>query len=146
MKICKKCEKPFKTKMRVDGKIRVFSTRKFCLTCSPFGQRNTRDLTVSNDAEDKRRRRNKKNRKWQRKVLVERKLKLVALLGGKCNKCGYNKCLKCLHFHHRDPSEKKFGFSAVQYRLAWDVLVDEAKKCDLLCPTCHCETHEELRC
>ena len=26
-----------------------------------------------------------------------------------CSKCGYNKCAGALHFHHRNPSEKKFG-------------------------------------
>ena len=34
--------------------------------------------------------------KW-RKVTKER---LVAGLGGKCNRCGYNRCFDCLHFHH----------------------------------------------
>lgn len=32
----------------------------------------------------------------------ERKRKLVELKGGKCEICGYNKCIEALEFHHLD--------------------------------------------
>lgn len=35
--------------------------------------------------------------------------------GGKCQICGYNKCIRALDFHHRDPEKKDFGLSAKGY-------------------------------
>ena len=31
--------------------------------------------------------------------------------GGKCQRCGYNRCLKALEFHHLDPTKKDFTIS-----------------------------------
>ena len=36
---------------------------------------------------------------------------LVEEAGGKCQKCGYNKSIWALSFHHNDPTEKDFGLS-----------------------------------
>lgn len=44
---CKKCGTYFPLKQLVEGKPRVFTSRKYCLECSPFGQHNTRKLDVS---------------------------------------------------------------------------------------------------
>ena len=35
------------------------------------------------------------------------KVKLVMHFGGKCIRCGYNKCVDALTFHHRNPEEKE---------------------------------------
>jgi hypothetical protein len=74
---------------------------------------------------------------------LETRTKLVALFGGKCVDCGYDKHLSVLHFDHVDPSLKKFSIHA---RLAlkpsperWDELVAEASKCVLRCANCHLE-------
>lgn len=56
----------------------------------------------------------------------------VARKGGKCERCGYDRCLAALEFHHRDPAEKDFGFSQYQRR-SYDQLAAELDKCDLLC-------------
>jgi len=69
-----------------------------------------------------------------------KKKQLVALLGGCCEVCGYNKCIEALDFHHRDPSEKKFGI-ARKLQNTWKVLLPEAKKCAVLCSNCHREFH-----
>jgi hypothetical protein len=37
-----------------------------------------------------------------------RKLKLINLRGGKCEKCGYDKNLSALEFHHIDSNLKEF--------------------------------------
>ena len=37
-----------------------------------------------------------------------RKQYLIGIKGGSCEKCGYNKCSRCLSFHHRDPKNKSF--------------------------------------
>lgn len=46
MRICKKCNKPYKLLVIIDGKERNLGSRKFCLECSPFGSHNTGNLKV----------------------------------------------------------------------------------------------------
>lgn len=72
----------------------------------------------------------------------KRKQKLVALAGGKCKRCGYNRSVKVLEFHHRNPAEKKFAISGSHTR-AWAEILKEMQKCDLLCANCHREVEEE---
>lgn len=72
-----------------------------------------------------------------------RKQHLIEVKGGGCEKCGYNKCSRCLSFHHRDPKKKKFNLdlrNIGNYR--WEVVLDEFEKCDLLCMNCHGEHHD----
>jgi hypothetical protein len=38
-------------------------------------------------------------------------------------------------FHHRDPSTKQFAIGS--FTGAWETLLVEAEKCDLLCANCH---------
>lgn len=66
----------------------------------------------------------------------------VAYLGGKCQRCGYDKCIAALEFHHRDPGEKEFQFARYQRR-SYEALAKELDKCDLLCANCHREEHEK---
>lgn len=68
---------------------------------------------------------------------------LVEEFGGKCTKCGYNKCTRILQFHHTDSSTKDFGISK-KLSSNLSVLRKEAQKCILLCPTCHAEKHQGL--
>lgn len=77
--------------------------------------------------------------KYQKKARKERKRKLVEMLGGKCSRCGYNKCIRALDFHHLDSTEKKFNLSTLGYTCSWDRLVEEAQNCELLCANCHRE-------
>jgi hypothetical protein len=69
------------------------------------------------------------------------KQKCVDYKGGKCEKCGYNKSLNSLHFHHLDPSIKEFGMS--RKRKNWEALKAELDKCILVCANCHGELHEK---
>jgi hypothetical protein len=73
---------------------------------------------------------------------LKRKLALVELMGGKCVKCGYNKNLSALHFHHVDSYKKDFklGMRVLSNR-NWEAIKSEAKKCTLLCANCHSEEH-----
>lgn len=63
----------------------------------------------------------------------------VQKMGGKCSKCGYDKCLAALDFHHLDPTIKDIGISAT--RLGKKKLEEELKKCILVCANCHREIH-----
>jgi hypothetical protein len=67
------------------------------------------------------------------------KQKAVELLGNKCCRCGYNKCLRALHFHHIDPSSKDFGIADKGATRAWNKVEAELSKCILLCANCHAE-------
>ena len=62
--------------------------------------------------------------------------------GGKCIRCGYDKCLKALEFHHIDPTQKDFTISNDHFKLM-DAM-NEAKKCILICSNCHKEFHDNL--
>lgn len=62
--------------------------------------------------------------------------------GGQCIRCGYNKCLKALEFHHLDPSQKDFTISNDHFKL--QEAVEESKKCILLCSNCHKELHDNM--
>ena len=61
-------------------------------------------------------------------------------MGGKCNSCGYNKNYAALEFHHLDPKEKEFDFAKLR-QCKWSTIVDELKKCTMLCSNCHREAH-----
>lgn len=64
---------------------------------------------------------------------------LVAEAGGACQRCGYDRCLAALQFHHVDPASKRMMVSAHGVTLALDTVREEAKKCVLLCANCHAE-------
>ncbi len=67
---------------------------------------------------------------------------LVNAFGGKCQICGYDKCLAALSFHHRDPSQKEFEISKFRKKdLENYVLLRELEKTILLCENCHRELH-----
>lgn len=65
--------------------------------------------------------------------------------GGKCSRCGYDKCLAALHFHHTDPTQKSHTISERCGNIGIIRLKREADKCILLCANCHAELHEEGR-
>lgn len=69
------------------------------------------------------------------------KVKAVEYKGGKCEVCGYNKCIEALHFHHMDPSKKDFGIAAGGLTRSWDRVKKEVEKCILVCSNCHAEIH-----
>lgn len=72
------------------------------------------------------------------------KVKAVEYLGGKCERCGYDKSIAALDFHHKDPTEKDFGISDEGITRSWEVIQHELDKCMLVCANCHREIHEEL--
>lgn len=74
----------------------------------------------------------------RRKVVKEQ---LVQQAGGKCQICGYNRCLAALQFHHLDPEQKSFGVDRGA-TLAYDTMLAEAQKCALLCANCHAEVED----
>ena len=88
------------------------------------------------------RRRKRRFHKWQKKARKERKSKLIELLGGCCQICGYDRpCAAAYDFHHLDPATKRFGLACYGLLRGWQEVLEEAVKCVLLCRRCHAELH-----
>lgn len=89
------------------------------------GRGGYRCARCSTDAVSRRRRRVKK-------ILVED-------AGGCCRRCGYDRCMAALSFHHLDPSEKRYALSQQGVTRSLARAREEASKCVLLCANCHAE-------
>ncbi|SOK58648.1 g371 [Yersinia phage fHe-Yen9-04] len=70
----------------------------------------------------------------------KKKQMTVDYKGGKCQVCGYNKCLAALDFHHINPLEKDFNISTKF--ISFEKMKSELDKCILLCSNCHREFHD----
>lgn len=70
------------------------------------------------------------------------KEELIQYKGGKCQICGYNKCISALEFHHLDPTQKDFTISGGTK--SFKTLKPEVDKCILVCSNCHREIHAGL--
>jgi hypothetical protein len=78
---------------------------------------------------------------WRRRV----KRRLVQEAGGKCVLCGYDRCDAALQFHHLDREEKSFALSRQGATRSLAEARAEARKCVLLCATCHAEVEAGFR-
>lgn len=112
---CKICEKEF---------VPNNGARVYCYECSPEQQDRASAITCIRRAIKK---------------------QLVKYKGGRCIRCGYNKTISALDFHHKDSQEKDFNLSDAYNRGCVDMkkLYQEVDKCDLLCANCHREVHDE---
>jgi len=73
---------------------------------------------------------------------LKRKLHLIDLRGGCCEKCGYKKNLACFEFHHKNPDEKENQLDVRKLSnssMKW--IMKEFEKCEVVCANCHRETH-----
>ena len=77
----------------------------------------------------------------RRKKIREMALKYK---GDKCERCGYNRCLEALEFHHTNFSGKDFSVSSKGYTRSWKRVKEELDKCILLCANCHREVHAQV--
>lgn len=161
MKTCANCKENFPIIQIINNKKRNLCKRKYCIKCSPFGTHNTRQLNktlkciicshklVGNQTTYcSRSCMMKKGGRWyqQQKIRgIKRKIDFINLLGGKCSKCGYNKNLAALDFHHLNPEQKEtplnFGFLL---KMKYEKCLKEVKKCIILCANCHREHHNSI--
>lgn len=79
--------------------------------------------------------------RYYRERRIAKKIRAVDYKGGKCIKCGYDKCYDALEFHHRNMDEKEFSPSKLVRNNKWETVKKELDKCDLLCSNCHKEIH-----
>jgi hypothetical protein len=65
------------------------------------------------------------------------------MLGGKCVRCSYDRCIWALEFHHPDPNSKTDDFLKKTRGgiIAWERFWNAVKDCELICANCHREEH-----
>ena len=150
MKTCLKCGSTFPSSVRRNGRLQVFSSRRYCLTCSPFGVHQIRSrakdqpINLRCDICDKdlnpaEWRNRKRCQPCQVKIhRIAMKVRAVQLLGGKCVKCGWTTQtiaeMTAFDFHHKH--SKDFALSTA-FNKKWESVVSEIEKCELLCAVCH---------
>lgn len=158
MKECRNCGKEFASFCQ-DGNGKRIDCRKreYCLECNPVGQRNFwRGKRVGEDGSrfDLQEYNCKTcNRKFSnrtrnlecttcvnKRVRNKRKAKGHEYLGGKCEICGYDKCIDAMDIHHVNSDDKSFQLSN-SWQLKWETIEKELDKCVLLCCRCHRELH-----
>lgn len=150
MPTCKNCGQHFPNTTVIDGKRKNLQNRKYCLTCSPWGQHNTRAFDHVK-AEQKEREcmicgkpyKHKGTRCYYCLTNMRRyktKLDAIVYKGGSCKNCGYDKCPAAMVFHHTNENEKSFEISRA-YTRSWAIIKKELDKCVLLCQNCHAELH-----
>lgn len=118
MRICPICNKEFEI-------ISKFAhSRIYCYNCSPVSTHKNSQVAQT--------------RRNMKKALVERK-------GGACERCGYNKCMDALEFHHLDPNQKEIAIGDIAKSSSnWGKIQLEVDKCILVCANCHKEIHAGL--
>ena len=150
MKTCLKCGSVFPSSIRRNGRRQIFSSRRYCLTCSPFREHKIRSrakgqpINLRCDLCDKdlnpaEWRNRKRCQPCQVKVhRIAAKARTVQLLGGSCVRCGWKAQtiieMAIFDFHHK--SGKDFNLSQA-FNMKWDSIRAEIKRCELLCAHCH---------
>lgn len=148
MKTCR-CGAAIPNWIRIDGKRRNTSGRTRCLDCLPWGTSLYRKKTEEEKKASKR-------QKWKvwyernrqpdgtdpiRKRRTDRKRAITNLVGG-CQLCGYKKCQRNLTFHHL--WNKEFEISSREFQFSLSKVLNEIRKCIVVCHNCHGEVHEGL--
>jgi hypothetical protein len=83
-----------------------------------------------------------------------RKRAWVSYKGNRCLRCGYDRCIQALVFHHIDPALKRFSLSSGTdsaldsskgiIGATTEEIYEELDKSVLLCANCHAELHAGL--
>ncbi len=80
-------------------------------------------------------------KKKRQEILKKRKFIHDYKITHPCVSCGEKDC-RCLSFHHRKSNQKRFmlhSSSARHYNM--ESIINEIKKCDVLCLNCHAKIH-----
>ena len=85
---------------------------------------------------------NTRVKQWRKRT----KERMIDAMGGECQCCGYKTSSRALSFHHLDPTQKDIAFGDIRANpKSWPKIVEELKKCILLCLNCHMEIHDGMR-
>lgn len=83
--------------------------------------------------------------KKQRDKINNKRGKLLDILGGKCSKCGYDKNISALDFHHVGNKKYRLSLREMASAIPMEELIEEVNKCIILCANCHLEEHQKER-
>ena len=141
------CGAKFPLNVIVNGKKRNLCNRKRCLSCSPF--------KIPGDVVEVPARifydscqlcgksgRHRLCRACRTKVRrYKTKSRAIALLGGRCSRCGWCGDIAGFDFHHPN-GDKEFNIGTAANK-SWSVVEKEVRKCELLCALCHRLEHAD---
>lgn len=83
--------------------------------------------------------------RYRRQLRKEKWNRIFDYFGGrKCSHCGIESKYPIYDLHHIDPTEKDFKISKGIY-LKWESILEEIKKCELLCSNCHRIEHYRIK-
>ena len=122
MKVCSKCnEDKLSSEFYKNNKNGKDGLSSYCKEC----QKANKKEHYKNNKE-----------KYAKNVFNNSKWFLELKIGLKCNRCGFDHPA-ALDFHHNNPTEKEFGVSGRISKKNKEKILEEIKKCEVLCSNCH---------
>lgn len=108
--------------------------KPYCCGCKSKGYRKRNPQLIAAIS-------NKGKRKYRQKQLSVKAAIMKAINQPTCKKCGFAD-VRALTFHHRIAEEKVFSLSyGFTHSYSFETLLEEAKKCNVLCMNCHTIQH-----
>jgi ribosomal protein L30E len=77
---------------------------------------------------------------FQRQESIKRTVQNYKLAAG-CSICGYNRCSRALEFHHTGDDKEYTISRIVGQGRSIEKIMEEVKKCVVVCANCHAEIH-----
>lgn len=152
-KLCKRCNtNPVKRGTRSSGKTYLSSYCVDCIAHNNLQHRIKRDnanvcMSCGEKREANKKRCNKCALAFTLNIAVRNrnsKRAAVEFCGGACVDCGLRTdAVDVYDFHHIDPAIKERGVGDL-LRSGWDKVVEELKKCILLCSNCHRKRERQI--
>jgi hypothetical protein len=154
MPICIKCNTKFPNRMIINNEMKTLNKRSYCLTCSPYGEHNTKvfdrpikykcacgETNSDKFYGHKRSVCGKCHNEYTQNLYKQKRRKVIETLGGKCANCDFDKWPEALDVHHTNPAIKDEDFAGMRH-WSWDRIEKEISTCILLCKNCHAHEHK----
>jgi len=147
---CKICGEEIPSSIIIDGIRRSMRNRINCVNCTPFGK--SRYITKTEEgrlkriaAKTRRYYHNKKLQNGKDPIKIRRqkyKTTIIGFISSGCQICSYNRCFRNIVFHHL--RDKQFSLDERHFQYALQTILDEIRKCIIVCHNCHGEIHDGL--